>query len=88
MKKERNIQYTTIEELTDRLDKYMKKKKWMENAEQETVNGHRTEILKSCISLSQGEKGIYQLTVPTEAVRPFPLWHLRCIMQHSIKWSV
>ena len=65
MKKERNIQYTTIEELTDRLDKYMKKKKWMENAEQETVNGHRTEILKSCISLSQGEKGIYQLTVPT-----------------------
>ncbi len=65
MKRERNIQYTTIEELTDRLDKYMKKKKWLENAEQETVNGHRTEILKSCISLSQGEKGIYQLTVPT-----------------------
>ena len=65
MKKKRNIQYTTIEELTDRLDKYMKKKKWLENAEQETVNGHRTEILKSCISLSQGGKGIYQLTVPT-----------------------
>lgn len=38
---------------------------WMENRDQMTVNGRRTEILKHCLEMGRGNPGIYSLTVPT-----------------------
>ena len=38
---------------------------WLENQEQDTVNGRRTEILKNCIGSGKEAKGLFRLTVPT-----------------------
>jgi len=38
---------------------------WLVNEEQDTINGRRTEILKSCIENGKKEKGLFRLTVPT-----------------------
>lgn len=38
---------------------------WMNNEDYNSINGRRTEILKSCINKAEGNKGVYRLTVPT-----------------------
>lgn len=38
---------------------------WLENQDTDTVNGRRTEILKSCLEKGNAEKGLFRLTVPT-----------------------
>ncbi len=38
---------------------------WLVNEEKDTINGRRTEILKSCIEKGRKEKGLFRLTVPT-----------------------
>ena len=38
---------------------------WMKNEDLDTVNGHRTEILKHCLELGAENKGLFRLTVPT-----------------------
>ncbi|MBS6196701.1 MAG: CRISPR-associated helicase Cas3' [Clostridiales bacterium] len=38
---------------------------WLENTESDTVNGHRTEILKHCMEQGKKERGLFRLTVPT-----------------------
>ncbi len=38
---------------------------WLVNEEQDTINGRRTEILKSCIENGKKKKGLFRLTVPT-----------------------
>lgn len=38
---------------------------WMENQDQDTINGRRTEILKACIEGGLCKKGLFRLTVPT-----------------------
>ena len=53
--------YDTISVLTERLNQYIAPW-WTPKNE---LNRLRCEILKSCINGSQGEKGLYSLTVPT-----------------------
>lgn len=38
---------------------------WLQNQEQDTVNGRRTEILKHCLECGVRERGLFRLTVPT-----------------------
>lgn len=38
---------------------------WLVNEETDTINGRRTEILKSCIEKGRAQKGLFRLTVPT-----------------------
>ncbi len=38
---------------------------WLANKEKNTINGRRTEILKSCIEKGKKRKGLFRLTVPT-----------------------
>lgn len=52
-----------MEKLLERLKNYVKP--WMENADLNSVNGRRTEILKSCMEKGKEERGLFHLTVPT-----------------------
>lgn len=54
-------EYAAISALTERLDQYIAPW-WTPKNE---LNKLRCEILKSCITGSQGERGLYSLTVPT-----------------------
>lgn len=54
-------EYDAISVLTERLEQYIAPW-WMPKNE---LNRMRCEILKNCIANSQGEKGLYSLTVPT-----------------------
>lgn len=38
---------------------------WLTNGRTDTINGRRTEILKSCIEKGSEKKGLFRLTVPT-----------------------
>jgi len=38
---------------------------WLANEEKDTINGRRTEILKSCMEKGKQRKGLFRLTVPT-----------------------
>lgn len=38
---------------------------WLENSDEDTINGRRTEILKHCIEKGKEKRGLYRLTVPT-----------------------
>jgi CRISPR-associated endonuclease/helicase Cas3 len=50
--------------LRDRLNDYIKP--WLSNTDLTTVGGHRTQILKECItSGTNSEQGLFTLTVPT-----------------------
>lgn len=57
----RRGEYDAISVLAERLDQYIAP--WW--TPQNELNRLRCEILKSCINGSQGEKGLYSLTVPT-----------------------
>lgn len=49
--------------LLERLNRHIAQ--WLVNEEKDTINGRRTEILKSCIEKGRKEKGLFRLTVPT-----------------------
>lgn len=54
----------STEHLLEKLEIHISE--WLENTEKETVNGHRTEILKHCLDEgTKRKKGIFRLTVPT-----------------------
>lgn len=53
----------SIEALEQRLQTFIFG--WLENKEPDTVNGHRTEILRNCIDMGKNGRGLYRLTVPT-----------------------
>lgn len=53
----------TIPFLLEKLNRHIAK--WLVNDDQDTVNGRRTEILKSCIEKGKKKKGLFRLTVPT-----------------------
>ncbi len=38
---------------------------WLGNEDKDTINGRRTEILRSCIEKGKKRKGLFRLTVPT-----------------------
>lgn len=53
----------SIEQLWEKLKRFTSD--WLKNEETDTVNGHRTQILKRCIAMGENERGLYRLTVPT-----------------------
>jgi CRISPR-associated endonuclease/helicase Cas3 len=44
---------------------YEKINKWLLINDEDTINGHRNEILRKCIKKAENDKGLFQLTVPT-----------------------
>lgn len=55
--------FDSIEILYERLRLHIEP--WLLNKDLETVNGRRTQILKSCFEMGRQKQGIFQLTVPT-----------------------
>lgn len=55
--------YDSLDVLYERL--YQTIEPWLKNEERDTVNGHRTQILRHCLDAGGWEQGIYQLSVPT-----------------------
>lgn len=53
----------SIDVLYERLNNHIAE--WLNNHETHTINGRRTEILKNCLEMGDGEKGLFRLTVPT-----------------------
>lgn len=53
----------SMEILCGKVEKYVAA--WIENVDLNTINGRRTEILKSCIEKGKEDKGLFRLTVPT-----------------------
>lgn len=49
--------------LLEKLNRYISG--WLVNEDRDTINGRRTEILKSCIKKGSEKKGLFRLTVPT-----------------------
>lgn len=52
-----------IEILLENLKKYISG--WLNNRDTDTVNGRRSEILRSCLEKGKAPKGLFRLTVPT-----------------------
>lgn len=55
--------YDSIDTLLEKLQLHVKS--WLTNTDENTVNGRRTRILKSCFEQGNREQGLFQLTVPT-----------------------
>lgn len=61
--RQREYSYASIDELWKRLEE--KIAPWLEGKEKDTINAHRTEILRACMKKGEEEQGIYHMTVPT-----------------------
>ena len=53
----------SIEILLENLEKHISG--WLNNRDTDTVNGRRSEILRSCLKKGKSPKGLFRLTVPT-----------------------
>lgn len=53
----------SIEILCEKVKKHVAG--WLENVDLKSINGRRTEILKSCVDKGKEDKGLFSLTVPT-----------------------
>lgn len=53
----------SIEILLEKLEKHISG--WLNNRDADTVNGRRSEILRSCLEKGKSPKGLFRLTVPT-----------------------
>ena len=53
----------SMEALLDKLHNHVSN--WLENRDDTTINGRRSEILRNCLEMGKSPKGLFQLTVPT-----------------------
>lgn len=56
---------------------------WLHCEEPETINGRRTEILRHCMKMGQGDRGLYRLTVPTGGGKTIA--SLAFALQHAVE---
>ena len=56
---------------------------WLQNADIDTVNGRRTEILKHCLKEGKRDKGVFRLTVPTGGGKTIA--SLAFALQHAVE---
>lgn len=71
----------SIETLFCKLQQHISK--WLENEDETTINGRRTEILKRCLEQGKSPKGLFQLTVPTGGGKTVA--SLAFALQHAVK---
>lgn len=71
----------SMECLLGKLEQHISK--WLQNEDPETVNGHRTEILKHCLKQSQEKQGFFKLTVPTGGGKTIA--SLAFALKHAVK---
>ncbi len=57
--------------------------KWLENTEEDTINGRRSEILRHCIQMGDQEPGIFRMTAPTGAGKTVA--SLAFALRHAVK---
>lgn len=89
--KNNHVERTSGEEMASllaRLERHIGS--WLENYDLNSINGRRTEILKSCLTAGENDRGLFHLTVPTGggktiASLAFALKHaVRHQMEHII----
>lgn len=71
----------SMETLLGKLQRYTAQ--WLLCKASETVNGRRTEILRHCMDMGKGDRGIYRLTVPTGGGKTIA--SLAFALQHAVK---
>lgn len=77
-------QYESIDVLYKKLISHVDS--WLENKENNTVNGRRSAILRACLEKGTKEQGLYTLTVPTGGGKTIS--SLAFALQHAKKYNL
>ena len=71
----------SMEILQNRLKNHISE--WLNNTDEDTINGRRTEILNNCIREGKQKEGIFRLTVPTGGGKTVA--SLAFALEHAVK---
>ena len=71
----------SMEALLDKL--YHRISDWLENRDDTTIDGRRSEILRNCLEMGKSSKGLFQLTVPTGGGKTVA--SLAFALQHAVE---
>ena len=71
----------SMDALLDKLHDHVSN--WLENRDDTTINGRRSEILRNCLEMGKSSKGLFQLTVPTGGGKTVA--SLAFALQHAVE---
>lgn len=78
------VQRDSGESMDALLDKlYHRISDWLENRDDTTIDGRRSEILRNCLEMGKSSKGLFQLTVPTGGGKTVA--SLAFALQHAVE---